>query len=101
MPLRRTREAIRQSRHKALEALRTWFFTGIVVGAPIGITIWLVWSFVSFVDKRIKPLIPPEWNPETYLKFALPGLGIVVAVLGLTLLGALTANLLGQSFLRF
>jgi uncharacterized membrane protein len=97
----RTREAIRASRRRAFEALRNWFFTGIVVGAPIGITIWLVWSFVSFVDKRIKPLIPPEWNPETYLKFALPGLGIVVAVLGLTILGALTANFLGKSFLSF
>ncbi|MEZ5937536.1 MAG: DUF502 domain-containing protein [Hyphomonadaceae bacterium] len=80
--------------------LRNWFVTGIVVSAPIGITIWLIWSFVSFVDKRIKPLIPREWNPETYLRFALPGLGIVVAVVGLTLIGALTANLVGREFLR-
>lgn len=98
---RRTREAVRASRRKALELLRNWFFTGIVVGAPIGITIWLVWSFVQFVDNRIRPLIPVEWNPETYLKFALPGMGIVVAVLGLTILGALTANLIGKSLLRF
>jgi uncharacterized membrane protein len=97
----RTGKAVRASRRKALATLRNWFFTGIVVGAPIGITIWLVWSFVSFVDQQIKPLIPPEWNPETYLKFALPGLGIVVAVLGLTAIGALTANLIGKSFLRF
>lgn len=97
----RTRNAIRSSRRKAFEALRNWFFTGIVVGAPIGITIWLVWSFVTFVDKRIKPLIPPDWNPETYLKFALPGMGIVVAVVGLTALGALTANFLGKSLLGF
>jgi uncharacterized membrane protein len=101
MPLRRTQEAIRQSRRKALEALRNWFFTGIVVGAPIGITIWLVWSFVSFVDNRIKPLIPVEWNPETYLRFALPGLGIVVGVLGIVGIGALTANLFGKSMLAF
>lgn len=97
----RTRNVIRTSRRKALATLRNWFFTGIVVGAPIGITIWLVWSFVSFVDRRIKPLIPPEWNPETYLQFALPGLGIVVAVLGLTALGALTANFLGRALLGF
>ena len=85
---------------KPLEWLRNWFITGIVVAAPIGITIWLVWSFVSFVDNRIKPLIPTRWNPETYLQFALPGLGIVVAVVGLTLLGALTANLIGKSLIR-
>jgi uncharacterized membrane protein len=100
-PVRRTQNAVRTARRKTLEALRNWFFTGIVVGAPIGITIWLVWSFVSFVDNRIKPLIPYEWNPETYLKFALPGLGIVIAVVGLTALGALTANLIGKSMLGF
>ena len=80
--------------------MRNWFITGIVVSAPIGITIWLVWSFVTFVDNRIKPLIPARWNPETYLQFALPGLGIVIAVVGLTLLGALTANLIGKSLIR-
>lgn len=87
-------------RRKPLEWLRNWFITGIVVSAPIGITIWLVWSFVTFVDNRIKPLIPARWNPETYLQFALPGLGIVIAVVGLTLLGALTANLIGKSLIR-
>lgn len=87
-------------RRRPLEWLRNWFITGIVVAAPIGITIWLVWSFVTFVDSRIKPLIPARWNPETYLQFALPGLGIVIAVVGLTLLGALTANLIGKSLIR-
>ncbi len=98
--VRRSREAVRVSRRKALETLRNWFFTGIVVGAPIGITIWLVWSFISFVDNRIKPLIPPEWNPETYLEFALPGLGIVIAVMAIVAVGALTTNLVGKSLVR-
>jgi uncharacterized membrane protein len=95
-------ESPRQKPHrKALEWLRNSFLAGVVVAAPIGITIWIVWSVVSFVDKQIKPLIPYEWNPETYLKFGVPGFGIVVAVVGLTLLGALTANLIGRSLLRF
>src|ERR1700754_2270753 len=98
---RRTTEAVRASRRKALETLRNWFFTGIVVGAPIGITVWLVWSFVSFVDNNIKPLIPAPWNPETYLRFALPGFGIIVAVAGIVAIGALTANLIGKSMLGF
>jgi uncharacterized membrane protein len=98
---KRTGDAVRSSRRKALSTLRNWFFTGIVVSAPIGITIWLVWSVVSFVDQNIKPLIPPEWNPETYLNFALPGFGIVVAIVWLTLLGALTANLVGRSLINF
>ncbi|RYZ11961.1 MAG: DUF502 domain-containing protein [Alphaproteobacteria bacterium] len=83
-----------------LTTLRNWFFAGVVVAAPIGITIWLIWSFVSFVDMHIKPLIPRELNPETYLNFALPGLGIVVAVVSLVVLGALAANLIGRWALR-
>src|SRR5690606_14678357 len=83
-----------------LTTLRNWFFAGVVVAAPIGITIWLIWSFVSFVDMHIKPLIPRELNPETYLNFALPGLGIVVAVVGLVVLGAFAANLFGRWALR-
>lgn len=93
-------EAVRASRNHALTWLRNTFFTGIVVGAPIGITIWLIWSFITFVDHRIKPLIPAPWNPETYLKFALPGLGIVVAVVALTLLGAFTRNVVGRFLLN-
>ncbi|MBK8841194.1 MAG: DUF502 domain-containing protein [Hyphomonadaceae bacterium] len=83
-----------------LTTLRNWFFAGVVVAAPIGITIWLVWSFVSFVDQHIKPLIPRALNPETYLDFGLPGLGIVVAVIGLIVLGAFAANLFGRWALR-
>lgn len=97
---KRTRDVMRRSRRGVLKALRNWFFAGIVVAAPIGITIWVVWSFVSFVDQNIKPLIPTEWNPETYLKFGLPGLGIIVAVVVLTVLGALAANLFGRWALR-
>jgi len=85
--------------HHAWAWLRNSFFTGVVVAAPIGITLWLVWSFIHFVDRHILPLIPPDWNPETYLPFALPGFGVAIAVIALTLLGALTANLIGRSLL--
>lgn len=80
--------------------LRGRFLTGLVVSAPIGITIFLTWSFVNFVDQRIKPLIPAQWNPETYTKFALPGLGLVVAVLVITLIGTVAANLIGKTLLN-
>lgn len=80
--------------------LRNWFFAGVAAAAPIGITIWLVWSFISFVDENIKPLIPRQWNPETYLNVGLPGLGIIIAIFALTVLGALAANLFGRLMLR-
>jgi uncharacterized membrane protein len=84
-----------------LARLRTYFFTGIVITAPIGITIYLTYVFVDFVDANVTPLIPARYNPETYLPFSVPGLGLFVAVLVLILIGFLTANFLGRSFLHF
>lgn len=82
-----------------LRWLRNRFLTGVVVAAPIGITIWLIYTFVSFVDRVIKPLVPARYNPESYLPFAIPGMGLLIAVLALTLLGALAANIFGRSLL--
>jgi uncharacterized membrane protein len=83
-----------------LTRLRNWFFAGIVVAAPLAITVWLMWSVVGLVDTHIVPLIPLAWNPETYLGLELPGLGIITAVIFLTLLGALVTNLVGRQALR-
>ena len=79
--------------------LRARFFAGMVLAAPIAITVWLTYQFISFVDQQIKPLVPPEWNPERYTGFAIPGFGVLVAVLFLILLGMLATNLIGRSFL--
>lgn len=56
--------------------LRSNFLTGVVVFAPISITIYLLWTFVNFVDARVLPLVPDAYNPETYLPFSLPGAGL-------------------------
>lgn len=83
------------------QRIRNYFFTGLVVAAPIGITLYVAWLFIDMVDENFKPLIPTAYNPETYLPFSIPGLGLVVVVVSLTVLGALTANLFGRALLRF
>ena len=80
--------------------MRNNLFAGILVTAPISITIWLTWEFISYVDNRVTPLIPPKWNPETYLPFGLPGLGVVVVVLVLTLIGFVTAGMVGRTLVQ-
>jgi uncharacterized membrane protein len=81
--------------------LRNYFLTGIVVAAPIGITIYLTWTFVHWVDSRVKPLIPHVYNPGNYLPFSVPGVGLLFAILVLTLLGFLTASLLGRTIVGY
>ena len=86
---------------KVAGRLRTYFLAGLVVAAPIGITIWLVWWIVSLFDTWLKPLIPEVYNPDTYLPFAVPGVGLVVALVIITLIGALAANLVGRTVLHY
>lgn len=78
---------------------RNYFLTGLVIAAPISITLYLTWAFISFVDQKVKPLIPAIYNPDNYLPFSIPGVGLMVAILGLTILGFVTANYLGRSII--
>lgn len=77
--------------------LRAYFFAGILITAPISITFYLAWMFISFVDERVTPLIPDAYNPQ---RWGVPGVGLVIIVLGLTLIGALTAGWVGRSLVR-
>lgn len=81
--------------------MRNYFLTGLVITGPIGITLWLTWTFIQWVDSWVKPLVPRAYNPETYLPFSVPGLGLIVAVVLLTIVGFLAANFLGRSMLSF
>jgi uncharacterized membrane protein len=76
---------------------RNAFLTGLVIVGPVTITLWIMWGVIHWVDAWIKPLLPTVFNPDTYLPFPVPGLGLVVAIMGLTLIGALAANLLGRT----
>ena len=88
-------------RSRARVRLRNYFLTGIVVAAPIGITIYLTWAFVHWVDSRVKPLIPNIYNPDNYLPFSVPGVGLLFAILILTLLGFLTASIVGRTIVSY
>jgi uncharacterized membrane protein len=82
-----------------LSKVRTYFFTGVVIIAPVVITIWgTLWLFTLF-DSWVKPLIPAAYNPDSYLPFELPGTGLVFALLFITVAGALGANLVGRTLL--
>lgn len=81
--------------------LRAYFLTGIVVAGPLAITASVTWWFINFVDGWVKPLIPVRYLPETYLQTSIPGFGLIVALVGLTTLGFLTANLVGRSMVSF
>jgi len=81
-----------------MERLRAYFIAGILVTGPIALTLYLTWVFVRFIDDTVGGLLPSAYNPATYVR--VPGLGLVIAVAGLTLVGALAAGYLGRLLLR-
>src|ERR1700726_5225684 len=80
--------------------IRNYFLTGLVVAGPVAITIWLTWSFITWVDDLVRPFVPVAYRPETYLPGKIPGTGLVIAFVALTLLGFLTANFVGRKLVE-
>lgn len=79
--------------------LRTYFLTGVVVAGPVAATAYIVWWVIGTVDAWFTPLVPRRYLPDAYLDFHIPGMGLVIALIGLTLLGFLAANLAGRTAL--
>ncbi|MDA9243966.1 DUF502 domain-containing protein [Amylibacter sp.] len=83
-----------------LTRLRGNFLTGLVIVLPVALTIWMVWSFVGFVDNRVLPLVPSYYNPLTYVDFNIRGVGVVIFLVFTTLMGAITKGLFGRQLIR-
>jgi uncharacterized membrane protein len=84
-----------------ISRIRTYFLTGLVVAGPVAITLWLVWWFVTWVDGLVRPFIPGAYRPETYMPVRIPGLGLIIVFVALTLLGFFTANFVGRKLVDF
>ena len=69
--------------------IRRYFFTGLAITAPLGITIYLSLIFINFVDSNVKNLVPSKYNPDNYLPFDIPGTGLIVAIFSLIIIGFL------------
>jgi uncharacterized membrane protein len=89
------------ARSSVIGRVRNYFLTGLVVAGPVAVTVWLIWWFVTWVDNLVRPFIPVIYRPETYLPVNIPGLGLIIAFAALTLLGFLTANLVGSRLVGF
>jgi len=89
--------------------LRNYFLTGLIIAGPLAVTLYIVWSFVNLIDSWVKPVMPDVYAwlraivPSQYwpIGVSVPGVGLVFAVAGLTVIGALAANLLGRTMLSY
>lgn len=83
--------------HKTVQSLKAYLLTGVLVTAPIAITIYLAIELIHLIDGWVSALIPAKYNPENYLPYGIPGLGVVLLLIFLILVGMFTANVIGQS----
>lgn len=81
--------------------IRGYFIAGILVVAPITITLYLAFFFVTSIDSWVASLVPDAYNPNNYLPFSIPGLGLVVVFLTLVVIGFFAANFLGRFLIKF
>lgn len=85
------------SRSGPLSFLRNSFLAGVALVLPFVVTIWVIVTLVGFIDQNVIPLIPVHFQPAAR---AIPGAGVMFAVVALTVIGALAANLLGRMVMR-
>ncbi|MCB1342303.1 MAG: DUF502 domain-containing protein [Pseudooceanicola sp.] len=81
--------------------LRASFLTGLVVIAPVGLTIWLVWSVAGWIDGVVLPLIPYAFRPEHYIGINLRGVGVIFFFFFTIVVGWIAKGLIGRSLIRF
>lgn len=78
--------------------LRRYFFTGILITAPIGLTLYMAWEFIQWMDQLVTPYIPDALNPNLMLPFEIPGVGLIAALVMLTTIGAVMSGFVGNWF---
>ena len=88
--------SVKPVQRSTIAALRTNFLTGLVVVAPIVITIYLTWTIITFVDAQVVPLVPEALRIE----IGLPGFGVVIFLVFTTAVGYFTKNLFGRQLIR-
>lgn len=79
-----------------IASLRNNFLTGLIVVAPVVITIYLTWTIITFVDAQVVPLVPPPLR----IDIGLPGFGVVIFLIFTTAVGYFTKNLFGRQLIK-
>ena len=88
-------------RRSLLASLRASFLTGLVVIAPVGLTVWLIWSVVGWIDGFVLPLVPRTIQPEEYIGINLRGVGVIIFLVFTIIVGWIAKGIIGRSMIHF
>lgn len=83
-----------------MAALRRWLFAGLLVIAPLGITLWVLQWIVGTLDQTLL-ILPGAWQPDRLIGYRVPGLGVLLALAILLIVGAITSNFVGRKLVAW
>jgi len=81
-------------------AIKKNLVAGILIILPISLTFYIVFLLVRVVD-RILVFLPPKYNPQTYLPFNIPGVGLFFTIIIIFIVGLLARNYIGSKLIEF
>ena len=84
-------------KRKLLGRLRGWFLTGLLVTAPVLLTVYITWAAIKLIDGQVNKLIP---ELTTRSLGDIPGAGLVVGAVLITLIGAVAAGFMGRWIIK-
>ena len=87
-----------KNRVRLRENFQRYFLAGLLVFLPIVITLWFLGWVIGLLD-GVLDVLPAGVHPNTYLPFAIPGLGALVTVTVILFLGILTRGVATRRFL--
>lgn len=96
-------------RRGVLAGLRASFLTGLVVVLPVGLTLYVVWAGIGWIDGWILPLIPASYQPDALIRrwfgpeyeFPVRGVGVLVFLVTTVMIGWMAKGLIGKSIIRW
>ena len=83
-----------------LSKIRSYFLTGVIITAPVGLTFYVAILFIGFVDSRVRNIIPEKYHYDNLLPIEIPGIGLLFVFILLTFIGFLTAGLIGRFIIK-
>ena len=78
-----------------MKRLRRYLVAGVLVWAPLVVTIFVVRILVNLMDRSLL-LLPPTLRPDNLFGFHIPGLGIILTIVLLAATGMFVANFVGR-----
>lgn len=92
-----------QARHRTslFAWLRRSFLTGLVVIAPIALTLWLIWTVAGWVDSWVLPFVPIWLRPDQYVGLNIRGVGVLAFLIFTVIVGWMAKGIIGKSLIRW